>query len=180
MEVKILEIQKLANQIDGPDGFQCGAYGNRCAIALEAEEHNPGVILNVAGDHEKIFNIQWVSPAERSGYREPKKNVELGAVAISFLLTKEFTEYSFFTEGFQGEGIDYWLGYPEGHEKYDELNFMNARLEISGIKKESATNKVDKRVKEKLGQTKPTDKTLTEAYITVVEFNSPKAIFKKK
>jgi hypothetical protein len=79
-----------------------------------------------------------------------------------------------------GTGVDYWLGYKEGHEKYDELNFMNARLEISGINEESITNTVEKRVKIKKAQVAKSDETALPVYISVSEFKTPKSYFAKK
>ena len=32
-----------------------------------------------------------------------------------------------------GTGFDFWLGYKENPENYDPDNFLNARVEISGI-----------------------------------------------
>ncbi len=60
----------------------------------------------------------------------------------------------------------------------DDIFFMpKARLEISGIKKENAKNKLSTRYREKVKQTTKSDHTLLPAYVSVVEFATPKAIF---
>jgi hypothetical protein len=79
-----------------------------------------------------------------------------------------------------GTGFDYWLGYDESHSKYDPINFLLARLEISGIKSETESNNVDRRVKEKKKQTNPSDYLKLPAYISVTEFSEPKSYFGKK
>ena len=79
-----------------------------------------------------------------------------------------------------GTGVDYWLGYKEGHANYDEFNFMNARLEISGINKEDGSNTIEKRVETKKQQVKKSDGMNIPVFISVSEFSKPKSVFIKK
>ena len=85
------------------------------------------------------------------------------------------TEYTIIERSCKGDGFDYWLG-----KKDDGLFNHAARLEISGILQESATNTVEKRLKIKIKQTEQSDESRLPAYISIVEFGKPKAIFKKK
>jgi hypothetical protein len=101
---------------------------------------------------------------------------EDGAEAIALLLSIHRTEYTAVERSTTTTGIDYWLGYK------DNLNnpFKRAgRLEMTGIFKESETNTVKSRLKTKLQQTKPTDKTFS-VYVVVVEFGQPYATMVKK
>lgn len=98
--------------------------------------------------------------------------IEYGAEAVSFLLIREFTQYTAIRRAATGTGIDYWLGNKETVDN----NILNnsARLEISGILNESNDNTVKKRIKGKLKQTTPTDRTFP-VFISVIEFSQPKA-----
>ncbi len=71
-----------------------------------------------------------------------------------------------------GTYVDYILG-----EMSDDDSFFlqKAKLEVSGIGKETPTNTVNQRIRVKLNQVqKSADKELP-SYIIVVEFGSPKA-----
>lgn len=168
----------LINIVD-PDINQCMDYSNRCAVALEEVGHQPIVSLELTGDFKETYNINWITP-RTAGYRNSDKNTELGAVALSFLFANDLLGYDFFLEGIYGEGIDYWMALSETKDGYDPMNHLQARLEVSGISKESSTNTVIRRVGVKVPQTDPTDYTGLTAYISVVEFNTPKATFKRK
>ena len=76
--------------------------------------------------------------------------------------------------------VDYWLGYDVNHEEYDEFNFIKARLEVSGILKETKINSLQSRINIKKNQTKKSDNTGLPAYVSIVEFSTPKAYFGKK
>lgn len=179
-DLRKLDVTSISNLIKGIDESQCIAYGKRCSVALESMNHNSETPIGVQGEIDEVFNIKWQVQENKAGFREPKKNVELGAVALSFLLLNQATGFNCFYEAFQGEGVDYWISYPESHEEYDEFNFMNARLEISGIGKESSTNTIEKRATEKEQQSKISDGSATDAYISIIEFGTPKAILKKR
>jgi len=109
-----------------------------------------------------------------------KKIIEHAAEAIAFFLTPRVTEFSVIEEAIIGTGFDYWLGYDESHDSYDSKNFLQARLEVSGIKSESITNTIQKRVKEKKQQTIKSENLKLPAYVSVTEFASPKTYFGKK
>jgi hypothetical protein len=136
----------------------------------------------VFGDVELELNLQWnecLVEVERS-WQEPKKIAEAGATAIAFFMCEKLTDFVPVCEAVIGTGVDYWLGYKESHENYDELNFINARVEISGINKESTNNKIESRIKTKKSQVKKTDNTMLPVYISVSEFGTPKTYFAKK
>lgn len=122
-------------------------------VALESQKHKSGCSLILEGDENKEFSLEWNSDFKRAGYKERKKYTEKGAEALSFLLAMKLTPYDIVEESTIGTGIDYWLGFNENHEKYDDFHLYHARLEISGILKETKTNKLQKRVQEKKEQT---------------------------
>jgi hypothetical protein len=157
---------------------QCDYYSEACVVQLEELSHQSSVSLKVLGDNLTTFNLLWSSSPVTKGWKATAKLTENAATAIAFFLIVELTEYSVIEESRIGTGIDYWLGYDESHELYDEDNFLNARLEISGIRNDYAG--VTARINKKLKQTRPSDYTGLPAYIIVVEFSSPIAVLIKK
>lgn len=85
------------------------------------------------------------------------------------------TEYQVIEQSVIGTGFDFWLGFKEHHENYDPDNFLNGRLELSGINKGSQS-KISQRVKEKLRQLKVSDYLQIPAYVVVTEFGTPVSI----
>jgi hypothetical protein len=180
MSIKTLDVDTLKDTMDTISAVQCAYYSEACSVAMENQSKTTGVNLPVTGDTTTSFNLNWTSPTNLNGWQEEKKFTENGAVGLSFMLSLELTEYKVVEEALIGTGVDYWLAYDKTHPKYDALNFMSARLEISGILAETKTNSFDKRIKEKKAQTKPSDGTGLPAYVSVIEFSGPKAYFAKK
>lgn len=152
------------------------------SVGLERQNKCIGDILKVTGDEELEFELIWETCSQKihKSWKEPKKIAEAGATAMAFLLCEKLTEFIPTCEAVIGTGVDYWLGYKEGHEKYSDINFINARLEISGINQESKTNTVENRVKVKNTQVTQSDKSKLPVYISVTEFSIPKSYFYKK
>ncbi len=173
-------LEELKDTIEAISPVQCDFFKENCIVVLEKSSHASGCQLALQGDKTENIQLDWSSVVNTAGYQESKKIVEHGAEALSFFLAKNYTEYTVVEEAEIGTGFDYWLGYTAEHTKYNPKNFMLARLEISGIFKETPQNTLDKRVKEKKEQTNPTDSSMLPAYISVVEFSTPKAYFGKK
>lgn len=73
----------------------------------------------------------------------------------------------------KGEGVDFWLINPL------TLHAI-LRLEISGIRKQTATNPISTRAKKKTIQTNQSDNSIAAAYISIIEFSKPSALFIQK
>ena len=73
-----------------------------------------------------------------------------------------------------GTGFDYWLG-----DKDSVLFQKKARLEVSGILKGDDTA-ISRRYTSKVEQTHKSDELQLPAYISVIEFSRPKALFNKR
>lgn len=160
--------------------IQSQGLTENCIVALESIPHITGCELDISGLHTGKVPLNWNTEVNKNGYKEEKKYTEKGAEAISFFLAMEYTEYEILEEAIIGTGVDYWLGYGENHEDYDPLNFFNARLEISGILRETRTNSFTKRISEKKKQTNASDGSGIPAYVSVIEFSTLKAHISKK
>ena len=170
-------LEELKDTIRLFSGHQCDFLTDNCIVALELNEHKTGCKLQILGDKNDEALLLWSSKVKPAGYKEPKKIAEHGAEALSFFLAKEMTEYSVVEEATIGTGFDYWLGYTPDHSRFDPSNFISARLEISGIIKETAQNSIEARANKKKAQTKPTDYLKLPAYVSIIEFSQPKAYF---
>lgn len=173
----IFTLEELKETIKIFSVNQSNFLTENCIVALELNNHKSGCKLRIEGDQSDEASLKWSTIVPRAGYKEQKRIAENGAITISFFLAKEYTEYSVIEEAIIGTGFDYWLGYESNHFKYNPMNFMSARLEISGILKETTQNAIKSRVRIKKNQTKPTDFLKLPAYISIVEFSKPTAYF---
>lgn len=149
-----------------------------CLMSLHRANHTDGVTLKISGLVEDTCSLNWeekVTDQMLRSYKDDNETTEQGAVCLSVLMANRLTEYTIVERSWRGTGIDYWLGY-----KDDPLFQRVARLEISGIKTESATNTVIARYEQKVKQSMQSDDTLLPSYISIVEFSNPKILFNKK
>ncbi len=174
------ELEKLNQTAPNFSNSQCLFFAENCIVALENHNHKPGCKISISGDSANLTDIIWSTQVKKSGYQEEKKIIEHAAETIAFFVTTEITDYKIIEEAIIGTGVDYWVGYDKTHKNYDPKNFLNARLEISGINVESATNTVENRVKQKKIQTNQSSSSTLPAYISVTEFATPKTHFCKK
>lgn len=173
-------LEDLKNAMIHFSAIQSQGLTENCIVALESIPHYTGCELAVTGLHTGKVPLNWSTKVNKNGYKEPVKYTEKGAEALSFFLATRYTEYEIVQESTIGTGFDYWLGYGKNHKNYDPLNFFNARLEISGILKETTSNSLTRRIAEKKKQTNVSDKMCIPAFISVVEFSKLKAHISKK
>jgi hypothetical protein len=155
------------------------AYMCDCLVAcLSEENHKAGLILKVeTEDKEYNFQLEWttkITPHLIGATRDEERTTEWAAMGIAVLLARELTEYSCIFTRRKGEGIDFCLS------NNGEIFSCDARLEVSGIRKESATNTLEKRLRIKKRQTERSDTSNKPAFISITEFSEPKSLFVKK
>jgi hypothetical protein len=177
--MKSFTLEELKETVKAFSTVQSDFLAENCIIALEANNHRSGCVLRVNGDAEIEFTLAWSKQVSRAGYQEPVKFTEKAAEAVSFFLTAHLTEYVIVEESVIGTGIDYWLDYAEYDARYNKEYMFQAKLEISGIFRETKDNTLENRVKDKKRQVRDGHTAVVPAYISVVEFSSPKAFFGK-
>lgn len=149
-----------------------------CLVCLNKAGHTDGVAFRLQGLLDGTCSLRWqgeMTDLLLRSYQDDLETTEQGAVCLSVLLTKCLTDYTIVERSWRGTGIDYWLGYSD-----DPLFQRAARLEISGIKTETSTNTVVARYEQKINQVSQSDQSELPAYISVVEFGTPKCLFNKK
>lgn len=157
------------------------AIGNylyeNCLVRLNLSGHVSGTELHISGIRDESCHLYWegqITDQMTRSYKDDIEITEQGAVCLSVLLAERLTDYTIIERSWRGTGIDYWLGYDSG-----PLMQRVARLEISGIKTESATNTITSRYEQKVRQTELSDYTRLPAYISIVEFSKLKCLFNK-
>jgi hypothetical protein len=151
---------------------RCDEFVEACKVCLEDQQHHPGVVLKVDGFSPCIFQLTWESPvtiAAVDSWADPDEATEHGACAIAFFVILEITKLMVIRRSRKKTGVDYWLTH-----KDNTLLQNSARLEISGIRKDSQSV-INSRVVRKKKQTKQSDIThaALPAYVVVVEFSNP-------
>lgn len=170
--LRLDDLQSLAQISEG----KAKDIKDACIWALWFCNHSNGVTMKVMdGSDEFFYILSWVedsidAEALKRSYNEDDAK-EFGAEAVAILLSMNRTDYDAIERSMTTTGIDYWLGFKR--RSPNEPFHKAGRLEISGMI-ESPSNKVSRRVKEKLAQTKPTDHTFP-VYVIVVEFSQPYA-----
>jgi hypothetical protein len=175
---KTLDLDSLgAGRIDGiADSF--GAYMRDCAVnSLLSQGHFPGVTMHHIDDKE-FFYIEWRNEykAVHSSFSDEFRTTDFGAMGLAILLTIEITDYECFETSYTGSGIDFWLT-----QKGSFLDdFTVAVLEVTGIRKATKKNSIQRRLAIKLKQIEPTSGLGIPVFIAIVEFSSPEVLYQKR
>lgn len=146
-------------------------------VCMHESGHQETVTLKMAGLTDEDITICWEDHVDEQiarTYADMAYTTEHGAVCLSVMLTTALTPHTIIERSRKGTGIDYWLG-----DKDSLLFQKKARLEISGILKgDDALMK--SRHHAKTRQADKSDGHNIPAYISVIEFSRPKALFTKK
>jgi hypothetical protein len=179
VELKALNLDKLSIHCPQIDPIQCGFYAQGAIVALENQGHSSGVQLIVDGDNPNQCLIKWNSTPIKGGWKEGRDSTQFGALAIAFSLITSLTEYTVVEQSPIGTGFDYYLGFKEDDPRFDPDNFMNARLEVSGIAI-GTTSEIASRIRDKMKQTNKSDSWNLPAYVSVTAFGKPISFLRKK
>lgn len=169
----------ISNIKEGLPGISCASAAHMYEafmVCMDYYAHPQDVVLPVDGQEQPV-TIKWVNECDdviRRTYTDMQYNTEHGAVCLAIMLTTTFTPYTIIERSRKGTGFDYWLG-----EKGNMLFQKKARLEVSGIL-QGDDSTMKSRYNTKVMQTVQSDDTLLPAYISIIEFSRPKAIFKAK
>lgn len=144
-------------------------------VALHNSGHPSPVTLRMEGLRTEPFSLSWDDTFDdqmRRTYADEQSVTERAAVAVSVMLALRTTAYTVIERSRRGTGFDYMLG-----DNDDPLFMPKARLEVSGIMRETDGNTLSTRFQQKAAQTDRSDATRLPAYVSVVEFSTPKAKF---
>lgn len=168
-DVPTQNLSEVSNGIPRLSPSILSSFVEAASVCFENQGNKSGTNLVVVGDLEQQIVLTWdeVTEQMKRSYRDLEEAVEWGATVISFVLVRRFTEYTIIERSYKGTGFDYWLGSPK-----DPLFQRKARLEVSGILKETPSNSVKSRTKAKLKQINKI-KTELPGIVVIVEFTRP-------
>ena len=144
-------------------------------VALHNSGHPSTVELRMEGLRTEPFLLVWddeCSDQLLRTYADEQSVTERSAIAVSAMLALHTTSYTVIERSRKGTGFDYMLG-----DSLDPLFTPKARLEVSGIMRETEGNTLAMRFQQKMSQTDKSDDTRLPAYVSIVEFSTPKAKF---
>ncbi len=176
-KTKKFQLDELQNLVRLPAG-KAGMYIEACVWCMDQNGHPNGIELNLDFNKKTyVYPVYW--PENKIDIKKVRNHYNIddalpfGTEAIAFFISMTHSGFDGLQRSTRKTGIDYWLGNKGGDPN---LPFQNSgRLEISGILKESETNTIDKRIKEKLTQTKQSEKTSLPVFVVVVAFDRPHA-----
>jgi|GEM_PF-1997875 len=173
-----MDLTKIKKGFPGLTANVGKCFYDAIVATMHRAKHPEFVSLNLTGDNKKVIPLRWKDSfndqIDRT-FKEDSSMIDAAASGVSCLLATEETDYTIVERGYAGSGFDYYLGYED-----EPLFSKSARLEISGIKKENDKNTPEGRLKMKLKQTDQSDSSGLPAYISIIEFSKPRAIFQKK
>jgi hypothetical protein len=145
---------------------------------LQFNDHVNPVIIYVTGDLCTPGKLKWCDVTERDAgtWADLQEATEYGAYGIAIIVALPLTETPRVERSAKGTGVDYWVG--DGKDQRGIFQ-RTARLEVSGILKGDKT-KIAARLREKLVQTKRSDKAGLPAYVVIVDFGGTEARFVKR
>ena len=169
---------QLSNIKQGTPGITpvegANLYEN-CVVALHNSKHASPVTIQVEGLRTDPLSLIWedcfTDQLSRT-YADGQSVTERAAVAVSVMLALYTTGYTVVERSRKGTGFDYFLG-----DNQDPLFTPKARLEISGIMCETDSNTLTSRYRQKAVQMSKSDDCQLPAYISIVDFSTPKVKF---
>jgi len=168
-----INLDSLKDGIMGLTKETGGFMLQACMVCLDNQGHQSDVDFKLSGIQQVNIKLNWeqeVSQRIRRNWSDLQEATEYGAVALAIVCAEQFSSYDTVERSTKGTGFDYWLG------EEDEWGVFQrkARLEVSGILMETASNTVTKRVREKLNQVKVADEEELEIHVFVADFKTPK------
>lgn len=163
---------------DGSDRY----YVHRSVYCLGSCGHISGAKIDIdILNEQKVAILEWTTEFDinlKRSCADIVESAQMSAIAISFLILREMTDFKVVEQSVRGGGFDYYMS---KSEEGDMLSAYDAYLEVSGIL--SGTEKdIKSRVREKVvrfkNMTQGDEDSDLPAYVAVVEHGMPKAVIK--
>lgn len=172
-QLKTLDLDRLSLGLPGVTPALGRSHVEACMARMHDQRKFSGHALMLTGDlGNEVYNLFWQDTVNQqllNSYNDDEVTTESAAYAIAFILVINLTEYTIVRKSKKGTGFDYWLGKAD-----DEFDIFgdSARLEVSGIRRANGDAEFERRVREKVVQTQPTDGYGLPAYIAVTDFGA--------
>lgn len=172
-----INIDEILNGMPGITPVEGADLLENSIVMMHRSGHKSPTHMTLEGKLNDVVVLHWNDTFNEQmdrTYADHQENTERAAVCLSVVLAKHLTGHTVLIRSRKGTGFDYMLGDEE------DVFLPKARLEISGIERETPNNTMQVRFNKKTEQVKPTDSTGLPAYISVIEFSNPKALFDRK
>ena len=172
----ILNLNTIGQDIEGVSQAFGLYMAESAAVCFHSQGHKNGVILPISDGNElENGQVEWVNDINNSvlaSHFDEKRTTDFGAMGVAVLLACRLTDYTIFRTSKTNNGYDFKLRKKDG-----DGNFMKAKLEISGIRKETPQNTIKSRLSIKKKQILKRAKKNATCYVSIIEFSKPEAKF---
>jgi len=142
------------------------------AVCLNSFNHPLEVSFPVFGALKQNYLLRRIKVDELAinSFLDLEEATQFGAMGVAVAIMQDQKNMTV-KRSWKGTGFDYWVG-----ESDSDNSFKNRiRLEVSGDLK-GTDNEIERRLKEKLEQTKKSDQEKIPAFAIIVEFSNPKSV----
>jgi hypothetical protein len=162
--------------LNGPTQAQITHNNQWAAVALDRFHANSNTILHFEVDGlAGQIDLKWDSSFSKAAMKEEVYMAFHGGEGLAMFIMSVICGYSHAGQSEIGTGVDYWFMKEEPSD--EDLNFLDNYhyVEISGILKESKTNTLKGRIKDKHRQIVEGGKQ-NESSVIVTLFSEPKTV----
>jgi len=175
--MKSHNLQETILNLKGPSKEQIIVGNQWAAVALNKFHSNSKATIKIINEKiEEEIILTWNSNFSSAAMKESVDMANHGGVAIAFFLMSSLLDYKYVEQTEIGDGVDYRFKINESND--DDLNFLDDYhyVEVSGILKESPTNTLRRRIKDKHNQIKKGRKKDKSSSVVVTLFSEPKTV----
>ena len=169
-------LDETLNALKGPTEAQITVNNQWAAVALDMFHSSSNTILQfeVDGNSGQI-DLKWNSEFSKAAMKEEVYMAFHGGEALAMFIMSVICGYGHAGQSEIGTGVDYWFMKEEPND--DDLNFLvnYHYVEISGILKESKSNTLKGRIKDKHKQIDEGGKQ-DKSSVIVTLFSEPKTV----
>lgn len=167
LDLRILEDGRTTGLSVRNGGFLAEA----ASVCLDNHRHPIEIKFQVSGAFNRTYNLKRLEIDELStnSFADLEEATQFGAMGVAVAIMHDQMGWKV-KRSWKGTGFDYWVGNQEGNSLFDD----KLRLEVSGDL-EGTDSEVNRRLKEKMEQTKRSDDLKIPAYAIIVEFKTPKS-----
>lgn len=169
-------LNETLKALKGPTEAQITHNNQWAAVALDKFHASSNAVLQIEVDGKLgQIDLKWDSNFSKAAMKEEVYMAFHGGEALAMFIMSVICGYGHAGQTEIGTGVDYWFMREEPGD--DDLNFLENHhyVEISGILKESKTNTLKGRIKEKHKQIDEGGKQ-NKSSVLVTLFSEPKTV----
>jgi hypothetical protein len=174
--MKSHHLNETLGVLNGPTQAQITHHNQWAAVALDRFHKDSKAVLKMEVDgHQDQIELNWDSNFSKSAMKEDVYMASFGGEALAMFVMAVICGYRHAGQTEIGTGVDYW--FMETEPSDDSLNFLQDYhyVEVSGILKETETNRLRDRVNKKHKQISR-GSAQGKSSVLVTLFSEPKTV----